>query len=303
MLENEDEQPSEDENEQPTEDESRKQIEAQFKEQIEAEHKFISEKIKDISHVIVILSGKGGVGKTTVAINLATALALNGLRVGVLDADIHGPNAPKMLGIKSYLPSVTESGITPAIGPLDIKVMSMAFLLPNPDTPVIWRGPLKMGAIKQFITDVNWGELDYLIVDLPPGTGDEALTILQLIPNITGVVIVTTPQDVALLAVRKSINMVKEMHINILGIVENMSGFICPECGHEVKIFGEGGARKASEEMDIQFLGNIPLEAGITQDGDNGLPFVVQHIKSKAAEAFNTIVDNIRKQIEPHYKE
>jgi len=294
---------AEKENEETSEMDAKKQMEAQFQAQIEAEHKFIGEKMKEINHVIVILSGKGGVGKTTVAINLATALALNGLRVGVLDADIHGPNTSKMLGIKSYLPSVTESGIIPAFGPLNIKVMSMAFLLPSTDTPVIWRGPLKMGAIKQFITDVNWGELDYLIVDLPPGTGDEALTILQLIPKITGVVIVTTPQDVALSSVRKSINMVKEMHIPILGIVENMSGFVCPECGHEVKIFGEGGAQKAATDMEITFLGNIPIDASITEDSDKGLPFVVQHMKTKAAEAFNEVVDNIRKQIEPNYKE
>jgi len=294
---------AEKENEETPEMDAKNQMEAQFKAQIEAEHKYISEKMKEINHVIVILSGKGGVGKTTVAINLATALGLNGLRVGVLDADIHGPNTSKMLGIKNFLPSVTESGIMPAIGPLNIKVMSMAFLLPSVDTPVIWRGPLKMGAIKQFITDVNWGELDYLIVDLPPGTGDEALTILQLIPKITGVVIVTTPQDVALASVRKSINMVKEMHIPILGIVENMSGFVCPECGHEVNIFGEGGAKKAATDMEITFLGNIPIDANITQDSDKGLPFVVQHMKTKAAEAFTAVVDNIRKQIEPHYKE
>ena len=294
---------AEKENEEPSEMDAKNQMEAQFKAQIEAEHKYISEKMKEINHVIVILSGKGGVGKTTVAINLATALGLNGLRVGVLDADIHGPNTSKMLGIKNFLPSVTESGIMPAIGPLNIKVMSMAFLLPSVDTPVIWRGPLKMGAIKQFITDVNWGELDYLIVDLPPGTGDEALTILQLIPKITGVVIVTTPQDVALASVRKSINMVKEMHIPILGIVENMSGFVCPQCGHEVNIFGEGGAKKAATDMEITFLGNIPIDANITQDSDKGLPFVVQHMKTKAAEAFTAVVDNIRKQIEPHYKE
>ncbi len=279
-----------------------KEMQEKFKKQLEEEHKVISEKMKGIRHVIVVLSGKGGVGKTTVAINLATSFALNGLRVGVLDADIHGPNTPKMLGIKNYAPAVGESGIMPAIGPLNMKVMSMAFLLPNPDTPVIWRGPLKMGAIKQFITDVNWGELDYLVVDLPPGTGDEPLSILQLIPEITGVVIVTTPQDVALLDVRKSITMVKEMHVPVLGIVENMSGFVCPECGKETKIFGEGGGEKASADMGVPFLGGIPIDGGITEDGDKGMPFVVQHAKSKAAEAFQKVVDKIRGHIEPDYK-
>ncbi|MHA1276654.1 MAG: Mrp/NBP35 family ATP-binding protein [Candidatus Helarchaeota archaeon] len=284
------------------EDSAKDQMQAQFKKQLEQEQKVISEKMKGIRYVIVVLSGKGGVGKTTVAINLATAFALNALRVGVLDADIHGPNAPKMLGINKYVPSVGESGIIPALGPLNMKVMSMSFLLPSQDTPVIWRGPLKMGAIKQFITDVNWGELDYLIVDLPPGTGDEPLSILQLIPNITGVIIVTTPQDVALLDVRKSITMVKEMHVPILGIVENMSGFICPECGKEYKIFGEGGGEKASKDMGVPLLGKVPIELGITEDGDKGMPFVVQHSKSKAAEAFQKIVDKIRGHIEPDYK-
>ena len=277
---------------------SKEERQAQFKAQLEAEHKIIREKMKNVRYAIVVMSGKGGVGKTTVAINLATAFALNALRVGVLDADIHGPNTPKMLGIKQYVPFVGENGIMPAIGPLNMKVMSMAFLLSNSDTPVIWRGPMKMTAIKQFITDVNWGELDYIIVDLPPGTGDEPLSILQLMPNITGVVIVTTPQDVALLDVRKSITMVKEMHVPILGIVENMSGFICPKCGHETKIFSEGGGKKASEEMDIPFLGSIPIDANITQDGDKGIPFIIKNAKSKAAEAFNRITHNLRKQIE-----
>jgi Mrp family chromosome partitioning ATPase len=179
-----------------------------------------------------------------------------------------------------------------------MKVMSMSFLLPNPDTPIIWRGPLKMAALKQFITDVYWGDLDYLIVDLPPGTGDEPLSILQLIPNITGVIFVTTPQDVALLSVRKSITMVKEMQIPTLGIIENMGGFVCPKCGHEVNIFGEGGGKKASNDLKIPFLGSIPIEAIITQDSDKGLPFIVQNPKSKATAAFMKITDNIRKQIE-----
>ncbi len=281
---------------------TKEQREAQFKKQLEEEHKLISKKMKDVKYVLVVMSGKGGVGKTTVAVNLATSFALNALRIGVLDADIHGPNTPKMLGIKNYVPSVGESGIIPALGPLNMKVMSMAFLLPDPDTPVIWRGPLKMGAIKQFITDVNWGELDYLIVDLPPGTGDEPLSILQLIPNITGVIIVTTPQEVALLDVRKSITMVKEMHVPVLGIIENMSGYVCPKCGHVEKIFGEGGGMKAANDMGVPFLGSIPIDPSITIDGDKGLPFVVQSSKSKAAEAFREITDKIRKKIEPDYK-
>ncbi|MFX1295924.1 MAG: Mrp/NBP35 family ATP-binding protein [Promethearchaeota archaeon] len=280
----------------------RKQEQAEFQNRIEEEQKLISKKMKKIKYIIVIMSGKGGVGKTTVAINLATSLALNALRVGVLDADIHGPNAPKMLGIKDFSPSITESGILPAIGPLNMKVMSMEFLIPDSSTPIIWRGPLKMGAIKQFIMDVNWGVLDYLIIDLPPGTGDETLSILQLIPNITGVIFVTTPQDVALLDVRKSITMVKEMKCPILGIIENMSIFVCPKCGHEIKIFGEGGGGKVSKEMSIPFLGCISLDAVITENSDKGLPFVIQSPKSNATEAFKEIVDNLRKRLEPTYK-
>jgi len=279
--------------------ETRDQMQKQSQEKLLEEHKLISEKLRKIRYVVVIMSGKGGVGKTTVSINLASALALNGLQVGVLDADLHGPNTAKMLGIEQGGPKVTENGILPMLGPLNMKVMSMAFLLPNPDTPVIWRGPLKMGAIRQFITDVFWDELDYLIVDLPPGTGDEPLSILQLIPNITGVLFVTTPQEVALLSVRKSITMVKDMNIPILGIIENMSGYICPKCGYEVKIFGEGGGIKASADMDVPFLGAIPIDATITLNGDQGIPFIVQNPKSKATESFNKIIETIRKRIEP----
>jgi ATP-binding protein involved in chromosome partitioning len=275
---------------------------ARFKAQQEKDQKLINKKMDNVRYVIVVLSGKGGVGKTTVAINLATALALNALQVGVLDADITGPNTPKMLGIKQFLPTKGESGIQPALGPLNMKVMSMAFLLADPDMPVIWRGPLKGIAIKQFIMDVNWGELDYLVVDLPPGTGDEPLSILQLIPNISGVVIVTTPQDVALLDVRKSIKMVQELKKPILGIVENMSGFICPHCGHETRIFGEGGGRKAAEDMKIPFLGSIPIDANITKDGDKGLPFIVQNTRSEAALAFNAATRKVRMQIESDYE-
>ncbi len=288
--------------EQTSASQSEDEMHARFEKQMQAEHKLVDEKMKHVKHIIVVMSGKGGVGKTTVAVNVATALALNALRVGVLDADIHGPNTPKMLGIKGFTPAVTESGIIPAPGPLNMKVMSMGFLTPDPDMPIIWRGPLKMAAIKQFITDVNWGDLDYLVIDLPPGTGDEPLSILQLIPSITGVLIVTTPQDVALLDVRKSIKMVQQMNVPILGIIENMSVFICPECGHETKIFGEGGGAKASREMGVPMLGSIPIDANITEDGDKGLPFVVQNPKSKATEAFKEIIEKIRKRIEPNYQ-
>ena len=191
----------------------------------------VTENLKKIKHKLLILSGKGGVGKSTVSANLAVALSNNGYRVGILDIDIHGPSIPKMLGIEDKKPLSSQHGFNPVIYSPNLKVMSMGFLLQNKDSPVIWRGPMKMTAIKQLIGDFNWGNLDFLIVDIPPGTGDEPLSITQIIPNCDGAIIVTTPQDVALVSVRKSINFVKKMQIPIIGIIENMSGFTCPSCG------------------------------------------------------------------------
>jgi Mrp family chromosome partitioning ATPase len=253
--------------------------------------------LKDIKHVIVVASGKGGVGKTTVAINIAVSLAKRGNKVGILDADITGPNVPKMLGLEGKRPDYNQElkKIIPIESDDGVKVISMEFLLEKSDDAVIWRGPLKMGAINQFISDVKWEELDYLVIDLPPGTSDEPLSIAQLIPRADGVVIVTTPQEVALLDVKKSINFVKKVGLSVIGIIENMSGFLCPHCNKEVNIFSKGGGKNAAKELNLPFLGAIPLDPGIVPLADAGKPIVSSNLKSNAA--FEVVVDNILKEI------
>ncbi len=245
-----------------------------------------------IGHKIVVLSGKGGVGKSTVAVNLATALALNGLRVGLLDVDIHGPSVPTMLGLEGQ----SLKGGPGELMPVEfggLKVMSIGFLLQNPDDAIIWRGPMKMGVIKQFLTDVNWGDLDYLIVDAPPGTGDEPLSLCQLIQPLTGAVIVTTPQRVAAIDVRKSISFCKRLEVPVLGVVENMSGFVCPKCGELTQILPEGGGRKIASDMNVPFLGAIPLDPGIAQSGDSGKVFVYHSSETPTGKILQTIIDAI----------
>lgn len=250
----------------------------------------VAHNLKDVKHKIVVMSGKGGVGKSTVSANLAFTLSMRGAEVGLLDCDIHGPSIPKMLGIENERPYPTDSGIGPIIVPPHLKVMSMGFLLSDKDSPVIWRGPLKMGVIKQFLEEVYWGNLDYLIIDLPPGTGDEPLSIAQLIPNSDGAVIVTTPQDVALLSVRKSINFARALKMPIIGLIENMSGFVCPHCSKNVDIFGSGGGLKASTDMMVPFLGKIPLDPVIAETGDSGKPFVLENNNSQSTKSFEEIV-------------
>jgi Mrp family chromosome partitioning ATPase len=257
----------------------------------------LKERMANIKHKILVMSGKGGVGKTTVAINLALTLATKGYEVGVMDADIHGPNVPKMLGIEDSHPDVSEDGISPVFVPPRLKVMSLAFMLESKDTPIVWRGPLKMGAIKQFLSDVFWGDLDYLIVDLPPGTGDEPLSVAQLIPDIDGAIIVTTPQDVALLDSRKSVSFARALGMPVIGIIENMSGFKCPNCGEVIDLFKIGGGERSAADMGVPFLGKIPIEIMIVESGDSGIPFVLEH-KSEAADAFESIVDRVKEMVE-----
>jgi len=257
--------------------------------------KKIQENLNKIKHKIIVMSGKGGVGKSTVATNLAFVLSQQGYEVGLLDIDINGPDIAKMLGIEDERLRTLDAKIEPVIVPPYLKVVSMAFLIEDRDAPVIWRGPIKMGAINQFLRDVNWGNLDYLIIDLPPGTGDEPLSIAQLIPNCDGTIIVTTPQDVALVSVRKSINFVKKMNMPIIGIIENMSGFKCPHCGKSVDIFKTGGGLKASKDFSVPFLGKVPLDLEIVKTGDSGEPFVVKNKISGTAKAFLEIVENIEK--------
>ncbi len=250
-------------------------------------------KLARIKHTVIVMSGKGGVGKSTVSANLAVGLTMRGLEVGILDADIHGPNIPKMLGIEDVVLEADDNGIWPAEVPPHLKVMSMAFLSPNRDQPIIWRGPIKMGAIRKFIEDVNWGDLDYLIVDLPPGTGDEPLTIAQLIPKADGSIIVTTPQDVALLDSRKTVVFSEGLKIPVLGIVENMAGLICPHCREEIDLFKKGGGEKAATDLNVPFLGRVPIDPKVVDTGDSGVPIVAADPASPAAEAFQAIIDKV----------
>jgi len=248
-----------------------------------------------ITHKLAIMSGKGGVGKSTVAANLALSLSARGYAVGLLDADIHGPTIPKILGIESEKLGVVEGGILPATVEPGVKVVSMGFMLSDRNTPVIWRGPMKMGAITQFLGEVSWGDLDYLIVDLPPGTGDEPLSIAQLIPELDGSVIVTTPQEVALTSVRKCINFSKTLNIPVIGIVENMSGFECPHCGKKVDIFKTGGGKRAAEEFDVPFLGSIPLDPNVVDSGEEGVPLVDSD--TQAAKEFLKVVESVEEKM------
>ena len=260
------------------------------------QHELVRSKMNKVQHKIAVISGKGGVGKTVVTVNLAMAFAKHGTsgRVGILDADIHGPCVPKMLGLKGQNLPVGPPGIFPAIGTRGIKVVSMDFLLPNQESPVIWRGPLKMAAIRQFLSDIVWGELDMLFIDLPPGTGDEPLSVMQLLPEMDGVVIVTIPSEVSQDVVRKAVTFARQLNVNVIGIVENMSGFLCPNCGARVDIFKVGGGKRISDELGVPLLGRIPVDPSICEDSDRGLPFIVGHPDSPATEAFTGIVEKIR---------
>jgi ATP-binding protein involved in chromosome partitioning len=252
----------------------------------------------DVKHVILVLSGKGGVGKSTVSVNLASALSAHGRNVGLLDLDFHGPNIPKMLGIEGQKPAVLEKHIEPVHVTGTLSVMSMAFLLPDTSTPVVWRGPMKMIAIQQFLDEVNWGSLDYLVVDLPPGTGDEALSIAQLAPNVKGAVIVTTPQDVAVLDAVKSVKFIQKLEVPVIGIIENMSGMICPHCGDTIDLFGRGGGKKAAEDLNVPFLGAIPLDPAMVKAGDEGRPYVLRHADTPTWKAVDAVMENLVKLVE-----
>ena len=264
-----------------------------------ADRRNLHRRLCRIEHKILVLSGKGGVGKSTVAVNLAVALMGKGRRVGLLDVDIHGPSVPTMLALEGEQILAEGDCLLPVeLG--ELKVMSIGFLLRRREEAVIWRGPMKMGVIKQFLKDVEWGDLDYLIVDAPPGTGDEPLSVCQLIEEADGAIIVTTPQEVALASVRKSITFCRQLSLRVLGVVENMSGFVCPHCGTKTEIFLAGGGERMAHEMKVPFLGRIPLEAGISLSGDDGRPFVhtAASSASETAAAFQSIVRSIQ-EIEP----
>lgn len=255
----------------------------------------IKNNLDHIQHVIVVLSGKGGVGKSTVAANLALALSNEGFQTGLLDSDFHGPTIPTLLGIEDASVTQSNKGLHPVQATEHLKVLSMGFLIENKDNPVIWRGPMKMGAMKQLLGDFSWGSLDYLIIDLPPGTGDEPLTIAQLIPKLSGAIIVTTPQDVALVSVRKSIRFVQKLGIPVLGIIENMSGFTCPHCHEEINIFKKGGGKHAAEDFNVPFLGSIPLDPQIVESGDKGGTIMKEN--STLEHSMDKIINQLKKII------
>lgn len=236
--------------------------------------------LQDVKNVIAVASGKGGVGKTTVAVNLAVALAADGAKVGLLDADITGPNIPLMLGVEGRPSASSDNKITP-LERYGVKVISIQFFVAE-GQPIVWRGPLVGGAIQQFLRDVDWGDLDYLVVDLPPGTSDAQLTLAQAVP-LSGALLVTTPQDVALLDVTKALAMFKRLSVPVLGVVENMSAFVCPHCGETTEIFGRGGGEKFARENGLEYFGGVPIDVKVRQGGDAGVPAVAQREQGAAA--------------------
>ena len=261
-------------------------------EQIKEEEIKVSKTLARIKNRLLVFSGKGGVGKSTVAVNLALAFARKGLKVGLLDVDIHGPNLAKMLGVEDKKMDISSDWIKAVDVNKNLKLVSMSFLLQDPNIPVIWRGPMKMKAIQQFLGDVDWGELDWLVIDSPPGTGDEPLSVAQLIPA-TGAVIVTTPQEVSLMDSRKAVIFALKLNLKVMGIIENMSGMVCPHCGKKIDLFKEGGGYKAALELGVPFLGKIPLDPQIVTSGDEGKPFIATQPESEATRAFMNIVENI----------
>ncbi|WP_150112205.1 Mrp/NBP35 family ATP-binding protein [Desulfonatronovibrio hydrogenovorans] len=253
----------------------------------------LKQKMGKIKNKLVVMSGKGGVGKSTVAANLAAALAMKGFQVGLLDVDVHGPSIPRLLSLSSEKPHIEKDYIEPVPWGRNLWVMSLGFLLPDNREAVIWRGPVKMGLIRQFLQDVAWGELDYLIVDCPPGTGDEPMSALQLLGSDAKSIIVTTPQAVAVDDVRRSITFCREMETPILGILENMSSYSCPKCNEHLDIFNTGGGEKLAREMGVTFLGGIPIDPEIVRSGDEGYIYVKTHPDSPAARKMMDLAEKI----------
>jgi ATP-binding protein involved in chromosome partitioning len=263
-----------------------------FRSQILEQRKLLRTRMNKIKHKIAVISGKGGVGKSTVTVNLAAAFALHGNHVGLLDADIHGPSVPRLLGLTGQQLKVGPPGAFPVTGPLGMKVVSIDFFLQE-GLPTIWRGPLKMTAIRQFLSDIVWGELDILFIDLPPGTGDEPLSVAQLLPEMDGVIIVTMPSELSRVVVKKAITFAQRLGMPIIGVVENMSGFVCPKCGAKIDIFQSGGGRKLAEEAGVSFLGSIPIDPKVSMSSDKGSPFVIDDAGSPAVKAFTEIVNSV----------
>ncbi len=258
----------------------------------------IEQQMANIKYKIIVGSGKGGVGKSTIAVNLAWGLAMNGYAVGLLDADINGPSLGKMLGIEDL--SGPRQYIDNRINPIEkhgLKIISISSFMKDPDEPIVWRGPAKGGVIRQFLSEVDWGELDYLIIDLPPGTGDEALTIGQSIPDADGLVVVTTPQDVALLDSRKAIRFAGLLNLPVIGVVENMSGYKCPHCGENIDLFKTGGGEKSAKDLKVDFLGAIPIDEKVVDSTDQGFSYLFKYGKSEVGKKFLSVVNNITEKV------
>ena len=261
---------------------------ANAEQKMQEEMRKVREQADMIKNVIVVMSGKGGVGKSTVAVNLAVSLSLAGKDVGILDVDVHGPSVPKLLKIQDAdIKSDGEKIIPAEVG--NLKVMSVGLVTADRDEAIIWRGPLKYNIIKQFIGDVRWGNLDYLIIDCPPGTGDEVLSVIQLLGTVRGAVVVTTPQDIATYDVKKSISFCRKLNVEVLGVVENMSGFVCPHCGEVTEIFKSGGGEQMAKEMGVKFLGKIPLDPDIASSSDDGTPYVFRFTKAPTAKIIEKV--------------
>jgi len=267
----------------PAPDESERQMQ---KLQLEA-------RMQEIGFKLLVLSGKGGVGKSTVAANMAVSLAMQGKTVGLLDVDVHGPSIPKLLALEGRQVHSDGGAMLPVSARENLKVMSIGMLLAGAGDPVIWRGPMKHNVIRQFLTDVAWGRLDYLVIDSPPGTGDEPLTVVQLVGAPAGAVIVTTPQDLAISDVRRCVSFCNSVSLPVVGIVENMSGYVCPKCGEKSDLFKTGGGKALASEMGVPFLGQIPIDPEIVSSGDEGTPFVCGPAETPGARAFDSVVEAV----------
>ncbi|MEZ0345705.1 MAG: Mrp/NBP35 family ATP-binding protein [Infirmifilum sp.] len=261
--------------------------------QIREQEETARKRLSQIKYKIIILSGKGGVGKSFVTANLAAALASKGFEVGVLDADIHGPSIPKMFGLHGQGMVAGPAGLLPMVGVGGVRVVSADLMLPDEDTALIWRGPLKTGFIRELLSMVAWGSLDFLLIDLPPGTGDEPLTIAQLIKDLNGAIVITTPSDLTRIVVKKAITFCKQLNVPLLGVVNNMSHFTCPICGTKHYIFGQGGAARLSEETGIKLLAEIPIDPRIGESVDNGIPFVIAYPDSETAKSIIGLAEKI----------
>jgi len=270
------------------------QSEEQRKRQQELDRK-LKENLSRIRKKLFVLSNKGGVGKSFVATSLALIAAKKGLKTGILDADIHGPSIAHMLGFAGMPLGISEGAIEPILARENLVAVSTASLLKSQDDSVIWRGPLKMGLLKQFLAEVNWRNLDLLVVDSPPGTGDEPLSIAQLIPEMSGAIVVTSPQDIALLDARKCISFLNQLKVPTLGILENLSGMVCPHCGKTIDVFKRGGGKQAALDLGVPFLGAIPIDPEIVRASDDGKPYVLEHPESEAAKVLGAIIEEIGK--------